>query len=30
MHRKLGFESNDVLGFEFVRPFALWPHVEVL
>ena len=29
MARELGFEFNDVLGFEFVRPFALWPHLEV-
>ena len=30
MQRELGFEFNDVLGYEFVRPFALWPHLEVL
>jgi hypothetical protein len=29
MQRELGFEFNDVWGLEFVRPFALWPHVEV-
>ena len=29
MARELGFEFNDVWGFEFVRPFALWPHLEV-
>jgi hypothetical protein len=29
MARELGFEFADVWGFEFVRPFALWPHVEV-
>jgi hypothetical protein len=30
MARELGFEFNDVWGWEFVRPFALWPHLEVL
>jgi hypothetical protein len=30
MQRELGFEFNDVCGYEFVRPFALWPHLEVL
>jgi hypothetical protein len=30
MQYELGFEASDVWGFEFVRPFALWPHVEVL
>jgi hypothetical protein len=29
MKRELGFEFNDVWGHEFVRPFALWPHIEV-
>jgi hypothetical protein len=29
MRRELGFEFNDVRGFDFVRPFALWPHLEV-
>ena len=29
MLRELGFEDNDVRGYEFVRPFALWPHLEV-
>jgi hypothetical protein len=29
MQRELGFEINDVTSLEFVRPFALWPHVEV-
>jgi hypothetical protein len=29
MQRELGFELNNVWGFEFVRPFALSPHVEV-
>jgi hypothetical protein len=29
MQRELGFEFNDTWGFEFVRPFALWPHLEV-
>jgi hypothetical protein len=26
MQYELGFESNEAHGFEFVRPFALWPH----
>jgi hypothetical protein len=30
MQHQLGFEFNDVWGFEFVRPFAMWPHLEVL
>jgi hypothetical protein len=30
MQHELGFEFNDVWDFEFVRPFVLWPHVEVL
>jgi hypothetical protein len=30
MQHELGFEFNDTWGFEFVQPFALWPHVEVL
>jgi hypothetical protein len=29
MAHELGFEFNDVFGFEFVRPFALSPHLEV-
>jgi hypothetical protein len=29
MARELGFEWCDVWGLEFVRPFALWPHIEV-
>jgi hypothetical protein len=29
MARELGFEWRDVWGYEFVRPFALWPHLEV-
>jgi len=29
MQHELGFEFNDVWGYEFVRPFALWPHLEV-
>ena len=29
MQHELGFELIDVWGFEFVRPFALWPHLEV-
>jgi hypothetical protein len=30
MQRELGFEFNDVWGLDFVRPFSLWPHLEVL
>jgi hypothetical protein len=30
MMHELGFEFNDIMGVEFVQPFALWPHVEVL
>jgi hypothetical protein len=29
MQRELGFEFNNVWGLEFVRPLALWPHLEV-
>ena len=29
MERELGFEITDIWGVDFVRPFALWPHVEV-
>ena len=29
MQRELGFEFADIWGPDFVRPFALWPHVEV-
>ena len=29
MQRELGFEFNDIWGLEFVRPFGLWPHIEV-
>jgi hypothetical protein len=29
MQHELGFEFNKARGFEFVRPFALWPHLEV-
>ena len=29
MQRELGFEFNDVVGYGFVRPLALWPHLEV-
>jgi hypothetical protein len=29
MARELGFESIDILAHEFVRPFELWPHLEV-
>jgi hypothetical protein len=28
MQHELGFEFNDVWNFEFVLPFALWPHLE--
>ena len=28
MARELGFEFTDVWDHEFVRPFALWPHLE--
>jgi hypothetical protein len=27
MQHELGFEFNDVVGFEFVLPFALWPRL---
>jgi hypothetical protein len=30
MQHELGFECKDAWGHEFVRPFTLWPHVEVL
>jgi hypothetical protein len=30
MQHELGFEWTDVWGLEFVRPFALWPHLEVI
>jgi hypothetical protein len=30
MARELGFEWCDVWGLEFVRPVALWPHLEVI
>ena len=30
MYRELGFEFADIWGFDFVRPFTLWPHIEVL
>jgi hypothetical protein len=30
MQHELSFEFNDVWGREFVRPFPLWPHLEVL
>jgi hypothetical protein len=29
MARELGFEFANIWGYEFVRPFKLWPHVEV-
>ena len=29
MQRELGFECTNVWDHEFVRPFALWPHLEV-
>ena len=28
LQRELGFEFKHTLGHEFVRPFALWPHLE--
>jgi hypothetical protein len=28
MQHELGFEYNKARGIEFVRPFALWPHLE--
>jgi hypothetical protein len=30
MTRELGFEFNDIWGLPFVRPFVLWPHIEVI
>jgi hypothetical protein len=30
MQRELGFEFDEIFGVEFVRPFALSPHIEVL
>jgi len=29
MERELGFDRIDIWGHDFVRPFALWPHIEV-
>ena len=29
MAREVGFEWYEIWGREFVRPFALWPHLEV-
>jgi hypothetical protein len=29
MQRELGFEVNEIWGYEFVQPFVLWPHIEV-
>jgi hypothetical protein len=29
MQRELGFDFADIWSFDFVRPFALWPHLEV-
>jgi hypothetical protein len=29
MQHELGFEHNKTWGLEFVRPFTLWPHLEV-
>jgi hypothetical protein len=29
MAHELGFEWLDIMGYEFVRPFTLWPHTEV-
>jgi hypothetical protein len=28
IQHELGFECTNVWGHEFVRPFALWPHLE--
>jgi hypothetical protein len=30
MARELGFEWTEIIDYEFVRPFALWRHIEVL
>ena len=30
MRRELGFEFNNIWHLDFVQPFALWPHIEVL
>jgi hypothetical protein len=30
MQHELGFECNEIWGYEFVQPFALWPHLEVI
>jgi hypothetical protein len=30
MQHELGFEFNSVWDIEFVRPLALWPHLEVV
>ena len=30
MRRELGFEFNDIWHLDFVQPFVLWPHIEVL
>jgi hypothetical protein len=29
IERELGFDCTEIWGFEFVRPLALWPHIEV-
>ena len=29
MARELRFESSELVGFEFVQPFKMWPHLEV-
>jgi hypothetical protein len=29
MARELGFEFADIWNMEFVRPFKLWPHIQV-
>ena len=29
MQQELGFEFNDIFAVECVRPFTLWPHLEV-
>jgi hypothetical protein len=30
MPRELGFEFDDIWGTRSVRPFGLWPHIEVI
>ena len=29
MARELRFASSELVGFEFVQPFKMWPHLEV-